>query len=958
MGKVEFFLLLFICLSMALVDPPIMEVHENNTKIAPQEILHTNVLNKSEKTPDFKHPFKFLYVEILTVTPSVNNSITSSMHPELIWLIAEDHNKSITKEHRGGPDDCEDYKETWTYEEMEIENIEAYYTLNGILYAEGENYSYITANKSKPLAANESDIKNPSTVPFEQSLICKLSDFISEHVLGDMFNISCNDESLVRASPYVSGTMNITHRNLTLVRPHLNVTIKGNISIFYSKNGFQEYWAEKDKCKTMQIEGNGTLIIPVEDNDSYEVQNDYMTILVFSPKAFDLNGNTSEETVYHFSFLSNSNLYKYYSIMDNMTAAAEYFYYFKVVNDSFGTQKIMAIAPNKTFVPEENVTNFTDRHRTFTTLSGVHLRTPTEITNMSYNYSRVYKFREVFYNLSEGPHHADLEFYTWFGRYNASSDIFVRSSTILKLWAVNSDKGEITLVCNLTSRKKPLSGAQVELRIGDETKYATTDASGICKAPFKVEHMMGTAYAKFYETPRYEFSKDDTLFGANRSVGFGKDLTGLGFLVLFIFSLLFAMAFMGLLNSLSGFMAGGVAIGAAKDKLFPFAPKGVPKGKGMVRKKKGKELAMSLAAAASGGAGSAAAKKAGDKAAKKAVKKQAKKKVAKKAIDHKKQKAMREAAEKKAKKKPKKMGKKQIKGKVKKMTMFDKFSNQLKYGEQYKKKEKYLDKREVKPELAKKFKTEIQDPHIETINKKIQSSCNSLNELGIHIKHKINEIVDLPVELKIVKDSDMNKFIKSVDPEDKRPYETLGITIDNTVYIRESKIGDERYLQEVIKHENYHPNSKVNYDTSTIVVEGFNEIMKYEDIVNDKNISKEVRNKARMVDGIYRVFGAQQYLVKEIIGKDNLVAGHLVCGEDHLRNKFNEVAGKDEYDKIFHPNLSEQEMKLYKDNPANFELDRLAELQRIYYEKETDINKQINVRDNVSDILKEGKYNV
>jgi hypothetical protein len=658
--KSAIFLLVLCCVSFALIDPPVQEVDQHNRGMVPQGIMRQNFFNYTEREPTLDDPTTFFYVKILTLTPSVNLSITSkpNLHPALIWMVTEKHNDTVREGYNNG--NCDERMVTRHFQGIKVKEVTAYYSLDGLRHQVGDETLYNTANRTVVLADNTTGAFSASDVPFREGAWCAFINLINtpiSNLLGGMINLSCYDESLAYCSPYGTGVYNLTVRNLTIVNPHLNVTLQGTFTMDYTEQGTEEHM-EGTECKTDSWDGNGTITLVSSDFASYEVQNDYITVLPYLPGVFSLSGNTSEDVMYHESLLSNSNLYKYYSKMDNQTAGAYYVYAFNVTQDGYGTQSITATEINHTgLLPEDpqSQNNYTGPHRILDVTWGNALRSPTEMNSLAYNYSRIYDFEEVFYNVSDGEHHAELEFHTLFGSYTALSDINVSSLTAMTLYAYPAGNS-IVAMCTLMSRNKPVAGQTVELRAGNQTLTAVTNSLGVCTATFDSGGGPTTVFADFKGTSTLLPSGANyavlsltlpTLSLTNFSIG--------NFGILLMLSALFALSFLGMARSFSPF-GGGAAIGNASKRFYPFAPKGVPKGKPAVRVKQGKELATSVAvAAATGGAGGAAAGKAAEEAAKKKLAEEAAKKEAAKktAAEESKKKMLRELTEKEGKKQTK-----------------------------------------------------------------------------------------------------------------------------------------------------------------------------------------------------------------------------------------------------------------------------------------------------------------
>jgi hypothetical protein len=101
--------------------------------------------------------------------------------------------------------------------------------------------------------------------------------------------------------------------------------------------------------------------------------------------------------------------------------------------------------------------------------------------------------------------------------------------------------------------------------------------------------------------------------------------------------------------------------------------------------------------------------------------------------------------------------------------------------------------------------------------------------------------------LEIGQDNDIDRALSIAYPNDN-PTGTRGFTHirTNTIYLRESGINNQVYIQEVLKHEDYHPYSKLDYSilNNRPKVEGFNEIMKYADIQKDQIIGQSIKDQA------------------------------------------------------------------------------------------------------------------
>ena len=1021
MRKAELFLLLALCLSHALIDPPLQSVMEHNKAIAPQEVIHVNVFEEPERLPSLNNPTLFYYVKILTLNPAVNKSVVGNhpdLHPNLIILVAENHVSTLTEKngrlegYKGkiwlkqytqseigwqgsnwyvtiGSDESGNatigYQEgdepvyTWldpipevigyeepeeegdgctktvitrTYGDLFTDSVTAYYSVDGLARSSGGSMTYETASQSVTLAENGSSITNPSEAPFkEPGWLCMLSS-LSGYVLGGMVDLQCEDPLLSRASPYPSGVFNVTTRNITIVQPALNVSVYAYFRIPYHEHGIS--CSETDLgCECDEWDSDGYVTIGASDSDSYLVQNDYFSLLPYSPSFLNASANTSENPIYYFSLLSNSEAYKYYSKIDGKIGNAYYYQNFDVHSDAFGTQFIDAFPLGHADLlaeDPESANNYSGERRILKSINGRYLRSPTEINNLTYNYSNIYNNEEVYYNLTPGPHSIDLLFYSYWGNITEPTRIYSRMNTQLAVAAAPIGQGQAEVRCNLADRwGKPLAGKIIVMSLGGATRYATSDGSGMAREIFSVNGSVATASARFSGDDLYLPSDGSRIFGTGNPIDFGQGIRIDNPMIILLLGLLAGIGVMNMISPGNSVLPIG--------KFFPFA-KG-PEGKKMIRVKKGKELAVSVAmAVATGGAGAAAASKIGEEAVKKKAAEDAARKELEKRVKMEMDKgAGKEGIGKSASKKMDqtktekdlKKKKMQIGGgapgkpgdddkKPKRITKEEIAINKARYPGTYSLKEKYLDANEIETERVKVLKEKYQDPHAEEISRRVQESSNGVGNQAHHDFFLKNSE---KLELKIIPDRHLNRFL--IEHEgDLSPNDTLAITIDNTVYIRESGMNNEKYLQEVIKHEDYHPFSQLNYEKSSKIVEGFNEIMKYEDIMRDNGVSSELKNDICIIEGDYREYASQQYLMREIIGNDEYTVAHLVKGEKYLLQRFDEAAGKGEYEKIFNGRMSDGE--------------KIKQLEEVVKQKMP--GQAAQILDNAEKIRVEGKYDV
>ncbi|MBU1887054.1 hypothetical protein KKG55_04910, partial [Candidatus Micrarchaeota archaeon] len=323
----------------------------------------------------------------------------------------------------------------------------------------------------------------------------------------------------------------------------------------------------------------------------------------------------------------NSELYKYYSVIDNKTATAYYLYNFSVENDSYGTQTIVATQIDHVgLLPEdpEITDNYPGKHSLLVKMSGDYLRSPQEITNISYNHSKVYQIKDVFYDVSPGAHHVDLKFFTYFGNYTAGSDINVRIATTLTVQAQQIGNDRIMVFCSLMGNKTPLAGQPIELVIGDDEITVMTDGLGQCTNIFETNESVGSVTAKYPGSETYLPSVSTYPFATAKGFDLGGDLIINNFGLLFFVSLLFAFSVMNLIHGF-GYMFGGSVLADALKKFLPFPPGGISKGMKLTGKTKEKESAGSLTGTMTG---SDDKKNKEKEAAKKAAESEMKKRIA------------------------------------------------------------------------------------------------------------------------------------------------------------------------------------------------------------------------------------------------------------------------------------------------------------------------------------------
>jgi len=962
------FLIIISNLSYGLIDPPVDEVHQHNLQIADtiSEVYDTNVLNCTILEPDIDNPLKFFCVRILTLTPSVNESVTSSKHPQLVWAIAADNERSF-QETWESDEGCPDSWRRRTYGDIQIKSAKAYYSVDGLLKMDGNETTFQVAREDVDLlffdnSTNTTEILNPTDVPFnETDILCEVISSFSEFLFGSLFDFDCYAKNLDRASPYAVGVYNLTVRNQTIVNPHLNVTIVAQIEIPYVQTG-KEYYDEDDSCEHQDLDENDSVDPSANDFRSYEVQNEYMTIISHSPGFLSLEANTSENVRYHFTLLSNSNLYKYYSRIDNQTAGAFYYYNFTVENESLGIQEIFAHGSGAIgLLPDDPQSKdvYNGTYRFLFNMSMRQLRNPYEAVNgnFSYNFSKLYEFMDEYENVTDGNHTVSLDLFTWFGNYTADSHIHVRSSTVLSVDAISQGNDSVLVLAQLQSKGLPVSGEQINLTVDSRTKTAITGSDGFCQAVFSVNSSFGNVKAAFGGSDQLIPAKDQGTYSVANPFNYGMDILPNNLGLLILLSFLFAFSMMNLLNFLTiDPIRGGIAVGFIANKFYPYKPrigKAIAAGINSYTKQAA-DVAVAVGkaavAVATGGAslaaeaGTAAAAGAAEKAAvegatKKAVSEGSKgKMLAKKGI---KETAVKKTSNMAGKKEGKNLDKKDI-GKTKKKIQ-KRESGAAGPGKP--------DDWEVK---LKEIKNKYLKPHLKSIYQKAKTACENIGkpELMKNFWEKETTMFDDATQTEVTFKVRLGKveyhFEENIRPSAAAEtcveyynkfkinvfdriafFREEGIEARFDVFLRPSRIDDLSKMLPDCYHEDYHTLSKLDEGKYLSQIEGAHEVMSFEDsmkkinaiekeelsrIINSNQSQDKISDKIDIlkkefeqvkndicIESIeYREYARPQYYLKKMIGDDNYHAGHLAGGYEHLKQTFDESVGvKGEYDRIF-----------------------------------------------------------
>jgi hypothetical protein len=976
----EILLLFLISLSFSLVSPPLEEVHQNNLDNAHSLPLHENILNVSEREPTLGNPTYFAYAKILTLSPSVNGSITAAEHPHMFWIVAEGHEDVVREVIDGG--DCPDGYREREFQEFEIRNMEARFVLDGLIsmneseivsggWVELPKSSFREAEETVELCdSNCTEFENPLEVPFkkEEGIFGIILDVI-DVLLGPVvdFDECMGNDYLECASPMPEGVLNVTVRNLTVRSPELKVEISGELWANYTETGEEPVLDEDGECDSEEIESYGEIAIPLHDSGSFPVYNSYGTIIPVSPGYQSLSGNTTDNVVYYMSVQTTVPVHKYESVMDNKSASVLYIYNFSV-DETDGIRQIKAVKWMHEGRVEEDSTgleNYTGRRALLFEDRGVALRNTVMFTNMSYNYSRVYVFKEKFNDLEPGDHFGEFIFYDWFGNnFTASSHIVAHRPTVLKVYAKPSANGYLA-GCRLTTRGEPVAGEEVRLTDGHSNLRLVTNGDGRCQAEIASDEsnlwLIGN-----YNGSRERYFLPSTASGGHSSIlpvsGSSGDWVGASFVLMMLVGLLFAASFFGGGSVIIGFLSSGhpgVGMDFMKEYMSP-GKKKKGKKKDDKKDKKGKKKKS--------GAGESDEE---DETVKKKKEEddaflteeeeeivlsddedegQDEDKLKKEAYEKKKKKAMIEEEERK-------------KNKIRVATLLS--AQEL---EETLKSEGRFEKQTGALRLS-RF-----EPKIEFLKKYSEESCKNIGKPQIakkflEAKHEVNGVpmtfkIQNP-KLRVVDDIYFNEYLSRSGADD--PHEVSALTnteiwanlkkgdhiAQSWIYIRESHLGDQIKLIGDIDHERTHPYNKLTEEHQTKRIEGFTEHLMYKEVQRDEALPSNVKDKIRITEP-YRQFVAQDYLVEQIIGKDHNAVGHLIEGEDHLRKEFDKVAGEGRYDEIF---ASEKDPVTGEWVDKVGDGKKIDQLQNIFDEKnKDDPAEQSRVSRNVRNIREEGKY--
>ncbi len=798
------------------------------------------------------------------------------------------------------PEGCSRTTVTRTYYDLEIENVSANYRLTGIINEVGGNLTMKAAERQQTLATGFP--VSPVEIPFKDRLtLCDIIHSISDFIFAGYLTYECYEESLSHASPYATGTYNLTVRNLSVVDPNLTVILDARFYIPYDEE--REVCHEtEDGCECNTYHSSGEIDLRASDQDSYQVTNNYLSIIPYSPAFMDLNVNTSEDVIYYFSLLSTVPVYKYYSWMDGNLSSAYYIHNFTVSEDPFGTQFINANILNHSGILDYDPLlsdKYLGPHRLVVTDQSYNLRNPTEITNRTYNYSLIYTLEEIFFNLSSGSHHADLDFYTWWGHFPKTSDIYARQTTFLRLSSYNNGSN-ITIGCNLVMRNEtPISNAPVIIDFLGVKRTVLTDQNGSCSSVFMTNVSFGVVRGEYEGNNLYLPSTALTHISKS-FFDLGQSLVFNNFFLLLLLSLVALFSF---LRIESNAVLGAGMFGSAFNK-FSFLGKGGTIK--LFRVKKGKELALSVAGAVAGGAaGSAAAGKAVSKTASQVAKTTAKKGAAgsakpgkgpkkdktetekKKRRDEKKKKAMMEDKSKKGFfLTPPDDGKPPIKS----VTDYEKVVDR--WGEINGRKYKRPGTPDRLLETKERFRKEFVQPAHERIQK-IVPGCRTFH-----------------CEFDIVPDRDFN-FLWTQGKMTENTNKVLGFYDSNTdiIYLRESyfKYYDMRSeyratVQNVMVHEMSH---SVAFFYEDHLAEGVAERIRHEFMQKYPDFMEGLPLSGRYVEYV-----AQTEIIAQLIGPELLQA--IQVDENYgaksiqVMKEVNQKLGDIKYDTIFTPYHSEK----------------------------------------------------
>lgn len=559
-------LLLIISLSFALIDPPIDDVNRHDASLARNATLHVNPYGLPMRVASINDPMDYAYVRILTIIPSVNGTVFPSIHPSLVWLAAESHERSVTLDLGDG--NCSRTRTVRYFDtEPVTDDLATEYSIDGL-------------NGTPAILRDTVEVRgNPDGIPFEDSM------------------------------PDVSSFGMLSNKTMIIRYPRLNVSLDWSFHISYRQEQTVWYLSDDGSCESDgPFLSNGTITYNESDSASYEVQNNRSLIIPVSPGLLSLDADTTPDPSYKLGFLSDGMLYKYYIRMDNQTAGACYFYNFSVETDKYGVETISAAPVNGTFLlPDGTDQVFNGTFTTEDCRSQADLIDGSSL-NQSHKFSNVYYFLGEFQNLSPGNHLAELQFYGLDGRHESViSNITAKGETSLSVSAfVIGD--QLIMKCLLTSNGTPVPGREIELAALGETMIGITDQNGSCSQSFAVNKSTVGVSARFLGDGRYLPSiAYASVIGLHAPSAQG-DILGSGSTMLFIIVGLLGFSLLRLTDSAIRVPYPSAVSGtrhAGSNRLSPVGRSG-----DSTRNKK-REAAKVALIAASGGASTATATQAG-----------------------------------------------------------------------------------------------------------------------------------------------------------------------------------------------------------------------------------------------------------------------------------------------------------------------------------------------------------
>jgi len=272
------FLLLIFSLLSAYDSPPFYEVETHN-QASISSIRSTLISAGPLNEPDTSDPIIYANAKPITLDPSVDNRISSSQPPKLLWTWAENHADTVIEEWED--DGCNN----------DIELNFASYTLNG-------------------------------TISFTFRNITKYTSF----------DEGSDESSFFLTVPFTSSELDQTNGS-----NFLEIEINGVFNFMYDKDEHYSWRDENDTCESDDYHGNETFVKSFSSKITYLVEGGNLTFFLNSPA---LREQWYKNNKFDTIVLSKRKLYKANVLLNGEKVSNSQFYSFSVSEDEYEIQHI------------------------------------------------------------------------------------------------------------------------------------------------------------------------------------------------------------------------------------------------------------------------------------------------------------------------------------------------------------------------------------------------------------------------------------------------------------------------------------------------------------------------------------------------------------------------------------------------------------------------------------------